>query len=165
MMAIYQELPHWLYLTTYRDEVKDGVRMFLDRNFSQLTNGLASNEYEFIHQAIYSEFTPGEEEGQQSWNENLEHAAWLLRRMAGEILRGFGVQRLQTWFASHDRTFCFSDSSARSRWHAAWTDTAKGSPCFVRNSNPKRRKRKRVVTSTAPRVPNFPSAVAAHWKR
>ena len=61
LTAIFQDGPHWIYLTTYPPgDMKKKAQMYLDRDIKGLTNGQCKTRTEFIELAIYLGFLPDE---------------------------------------------------------------------------------------------------------
>src|SRR5215212_9716310 len=70
LIAIFQDLPHWLYLTTYTSrEIKEKVNAFLDRDLKIVSNGLVDNSNDFINSAVYAGFISDNEGIVQKWQE------------------------------------------------------------------------------------------------
>lgn len=89
LVAPFQDLPHWLYLTTYTTaELKGKVQSFLDKNISSVTNGKMKELHEFILSSIYGNLMPVGEEAEQWFQNSLNDIAWLLPRMAQRYLKG-----------------------------------------------------------------------------
>lgn len=83
LIAICQELPHWLYLTTYPPgEIQEKAKLFVDGKIGELTGGIVGNAREFLAQAIYLGSRPQDETLSARWDENLDNVAWLIRRIA-----------------------------------------------------------------------------------
>ncbi len=89
LIAIFQDLPHWLYLTTYPPgEIKKKVRLFLDEDIKTLTNGKLNSLEDFLNHAIYAGFVSNKQKIADNWQTNLDNIAWLLRRMSQKYLDG-----------------------------------------------------------------------------
>ena len=99
LIAVFQPLPHWLFLTTYTtQEFKTKVQQYLDNDIAGLTNGNTTDRREFIFRAVYSEFVLPEltmtgeaeedEKKREKSNLNLDNIAWLVTRMAQKYLDG-----------------------------------------------------------------------------
>jgi hypothetical protein len=87
MLAIFQGLPHWLYLTTYKtNEIKGKVTAFLNGDILKVTNGQFSNSTDFINRAIYTDCTSSDEEEQKNWQANIDNILWALHRMGRKYL-------------------------------------------------------------------------------
>jgi hypothetical protein len=79
LLALFQELPHWLYLTTYKTgEIKEAVRHFLEGNIAAITDSKVDTEQDFIHHAIYAGFALSEENKETT----LENIGWCIKRLA-----------------------------------------------------------------------------------
>ena len=88
LIAPFQELPHWLYLTTYTpSEIKGKVQAFLDKDIPLITNEQENDLYDFLRVAIYGYFKPDIEEEKGSFQNDLDDIAWLLDRMAYRYLK------------------------------------------------------------------------------
>jgi hypothetical protein len=82
LIALYQPLPHWVYLTTYRnEEIKQGVEQILARQISKLTAGAVAKMRDFIKLSVYGDVMPADPERASRWEENLDNAAWLVKRI------------------------------------------------------------------------------------
>lgn len=89
LIAIFQELPHWLYLTTYSTrEIKQKVASFLEGDISSLTNGLVDNKSEFVNEAVYAQFRSDKEEVSQNWQTNIDNIIWVIERIANKYMSG-----------------------------------------------------------------------------
>ncbi len=88
MMAAFQDKPHWLYLTDYKNEqVKAAVERFLVGDVASLTGGAITTERDFVVRAIYEGWTPR----RPDWDTNLDNHWWLLQRMAMRYLAAAGA--------------------------------------------------------------------------
>lgn len=88
LLAVFQPLPHWLYLTAYKTgEMKKAIQHYLSGNVSQLTNGYADNVRDFIVHAVYSGFTSGETDETSKWSQSLAVIDWLIKRMGEKYLK------------------------------------------------------------------------------
>lgn len=89
MIAIYQDLPHWLFLTKYKtQELKEKIQAFLDGDLTKLSMNKADNNLTFLNQAIYSGFMTQDEEKKSKWNDSLSNINWILRRIAEKYMKG-----------------------------------------------------------------------------
>lgn len=89
LIAIFQDLPHWLYLTTYPvGEIRQRVKAYLERDVSTLTNGLLSTLDDFLNWAIYAGFLSTEKDKIENWQANLHNIDWLLTRIGRKYLEG-----------------------------------------------------------------------------
>lgn len=89
LIAVYQELPHWLFLTTYSNrEIKNKIKSFLEGDMKELTNGQMDTVNEFLQWSVYAKFISSEEQHSQNWQTNLDNIAWLLNRMSKKYLDG-----------------------------------------------------------------------------
>jgi hypothetical protein len=80
MNALFQPLPHWLYLTRYRvPDIKEKIQLYLDRKFAELTGGQIATRDEYLNTAIYSGLVSNEKDKAARWSENLESLDWLLQ--------------------------------------------------------------------------------------
>ena len=87
ILAWFQELPHWLYLSTYETkEIKEAAKNIIDGRFDLASKGIASNEDEFIRLGIYSGFDLAEEEEKTKWKEKRKRTAKLLKQLAQRYL-------------------------------------------------------------------------------
>lgn len=83
MLATYQDLPHWVYLTSYKTrDIKKAVRFYITGDMSKLTGGQVKNERDFVSRSIYSDFKPTDSKQREQWNDNLDNVNWLLKRIA-----------------------------------------------------------------------------------
>lgn len=89
LIAPFQQTPTWIYLTAYTtDEIKAAIRQYFDGDLATLTRGFCrhSEERKFLAEALYQNSTSTLPEHQARWNENLDNAAWLIRRVADRYL-------------------------------------------------------------------------------
>src|SRR6266568_7052899 len=83
LLALFQELPHWLYLTTYKTgEIKTAVQNFLDGQIKAITNNKVDNKKDFIIHAIYAGFPLSDENREVT----LENIGWFLERLGERYL-------------------------------------------------------------------------------
>lgn len=88
LVALFQPLPHWLYLTTYETkEIKQAVERIVARRIEAVTNGAISTTCEFISVTVYTEVMTADPELAGRWEENLDNAAWLIERIGIYFLR------------------------------------------------------------------------------
>lgn len=89
LIAIFQDLPHWLYLTTYTSrEIKGKVNAFLDRDLKTVSNRLVDNSNDFINSAVYAGFMSDNESIAQRWQENIDNIFWFITRLARKYIEG-----------------------------------------------------------------------------
>lgn len=82
LIAPFQELPDWIYLTAYREDLRGAVQQFVGGRISGLTNGRFKNERGFIAASVYAGNVTADETQQARWDENLDNISWLVRRVA-----------------------------------------------------------------------------------
>src|SRR5688572_8605094 len=83
LIAIFQKLPHWLYLTTYETrEIKEKIRAFIDQDMKAVTDGQVNTVNDFLNHSIYTGFITNDTEKAGKWQTNLDNITWLLRRLA-----------------------------------------------------------------------------------
>lgn len=89
LIAVFQNLPHWLYLTTYKSsEIKEKVNALLKKDLKTVSNGLVSNSNEFINSAVYAGFISDDEEIAQNWQQNVDNIFWFITRVAQKYIEG-----------------------------------------------------------------------------
>ncbi len=87
LIAIYQDLPHWLFLTTYKTaEIKSWVADYMAGNFAGISNGKAASAEEFFDLSLYANYVGNKDEKDYPWSKNIENIDWLLRRMGEKYL-------------------------------------------------------------------------------
>lgn len=87
LLAFFQPLPHWLYLTTYQTgEIRKSIEKFLSGDIPGITGGKLQEPREFINFAVYAGFQSTELEKNQNWNTNLDKVIWLLQRIGSKYL-------------------------------------------------------------------------------
>ena len=83
LLAPFQELPDWLYLTTYKTgQIKQAVQNFLDRQIKAITQDKVDNKKDFIIHAVYAGFPLSDENREAT----LENITWFLERQAKRYL-------------------------------------------------------------------------------
>lgn len=87
MLALYNEdMPHWLYLTTYKNaELDSKIDAFLEGDIEKVTNGKEKNIDNFVQIAIYYDQNPTDEALRATWPENIDNAKWLIQRLAARF--------------------------------------------------------------------------------
>jgi len=87
MLAIFQDLPHWLYLTTYKPgEIRDATDNFRKGNIRAITQGKVNSRQDFITHAIYSGFLLSDE----NRDKTIENIVWFLERIGQRYLDSSG---------------------------------------------------------------------------
>ena len=82
LIAPFQPLPHWLYLTTYETkEIKQAVELIVSSQINELTSGVITTMQDFIKVAVYSEVAPSDPQLASRWDENIDNTAWLVTRI------------------------------------------------------------------------------------
>src|SRR6266567_4253239 len=72
LIAPFQPLPHWLYLTIYETkEIKQAVELIMVGKINELTCGIIATMQDFIKVAVYSEVTPADPQLASRWDENI----------------------------------------------------------------------------------------------
>lgn len=93
LIALFQPLPHWLYLTLYETrEIKQAVEQIVANKISDITGGTITTIQDFIKVSVYSEVMPVDPQLANRWNENIDNVAWL-------------VQRIGEFFLKYDRAY------------------------------------------------------------
>jgi hypothetical protein len=89
LIAVFQDLPHWLYLTSYTSrEIKEKVKAFLDGDLKTVSNGLVDNSNDFINSAVYAGFMSDNESIAEKWQENIDNIFWFITRLARKYIEG-----------------------------------------------------------------------------
>jgi hypothetical protein len=87
LCAPFQSLPHWLYLTTYRNaELTTKIEDFKAGRWEKLTNGKIATGPKFVSQAVYTGVHSELSSRPEAWQENCDNVIWLLQRMASRHL-------------------------------------------------------------------------------
>jgi hypothetical protein len=82
LIAPFQPLPHWLYLTLYETkEIKQAVELILANKITTITGGGITTIQDFIKFAIYGNVTAADLEMAKRWDENIDNAAWLIKHI------------------------------------------------------------------------------------
>lgn len=62
LIALFQPLPHWLYLTTYETkEIKQAIDKIVAGNIKELSGGSITNMADFVKVAVYTEIMPSDQ--------------------------------------------------------------------------------------------------------
>lgn len=86
LVAIYQDQPHWLYLTTYTNkELKEKIDLFLNDKYGELTGGSVDSLHMFILMSVFAGFGLGEDK-EGDWQTNISDIGWMLKRLAKKYL-------------------------------------------------------------------------------
>lgn len=87
LLAAFQKLPHWLYLTTYgTTEIKTAIQDYVDGNISAVTSGAVNTVEDFVIYAVYAGFSPNEQNKDGQWKESLEAIDWFIKRAGKRYL-------------------------------------------------------------------------------
>ncbi|HYT36100.1 MAG TPA: hypothetical protein VEL49_02895 [Ktedonobacteraceae bacterium] len=87
LLAVFQKLPHWLYLTTYgTTEIKTAIQHYVDGNISAVTNGAVNTVEDFVIHSVYAGFSPDEQDKDGHWKESVEALDWFIKRAGKRYL-------------------------------------------------------------------------------
>jgi len=82
LIAPFQPLPHWLYLTIYETkEIKQVVELILADKITEITGGGITTIQDFIKFAVYCEVMASDLQMTKRWDENIDNVAWLVKRI------------------------------------------------------------------------------------
>src|SRR6266700_3336363 len=82
LIAPFQPLPHWLYLTIYETkEIKQVVELILADKITEITGGGITTIQDFIKFAVYCEVMAADLQMTKRWDENIDNVAWLVKRI------------------------------------------------------------------------------------
>jgi len=85
MLAAFQRLPHWIYLTSYRTaEIKEKAAALAAGDIDAASGRQCADKDAFIAESIYPGVTPPE--GDESWGRSLSDLSWFLTSMADQYL-------------------------------------------------------------------------------
>jgi hypothetical protein len=88
LIAPFQPLPHWLYLTIYETkEIKQAVERIVANKIGDITGDSITTIQDFIKVAVYSEVTTADSQLASRWDENIDNAAWLVKRIGKFFLK------------------------------------------------------------------------------
>src|SRR6266700_2479596 len=88
LIALFQPLPHWLYLTAYETkEIKQAVELIVGNQIGDVTGGAITTIQDFIKVAVYSEVMTADPQLASRWEENIDNAAWLVKRIGKFFLK------------------------------------------------------------------------------
>jgi hypothetical protein len=86
LLAVFQDLPHWLYLTTYETgELKTAIQQYVAGEIADATNGKAVTVEDFIIQAVYAGFRPLDTDSSE-WRSSVEVIDWSIKRIGQRYL-------------------------------------------------------------------------------
>jgi hypothetical protein len=88
LIAPFQPLPDWLYLTIYETkEIKQAIEQIVANEIGNLTSDVLSEIQDFIKVAVYSEVTSADPQLASRWNENIDNICWLVKRIGEFFLK------------------------------------------------------------------------------
>jgi hypothetical protein len=88
MLAQFQPLPHWIFLTEYRtQEIKSKAESYVARDYRSASNGSCSTQKEFVGGAVYPGVVPPPDH-QEGWGRCLSDIGWLIEEGAQRYLAG-----------------------------------------------------------------------------
>jgi len=88
LIALFQPLPHWLYLTLYETkEIKQAVEQIVANKIGDLTGDRITTIQNFIKVTVYSEVTAADPELASRWDENIDNVAWLVKHIGKFFLK------------------------------------------------------------------------------
>lgn len=89
VFAAFQQIPHWLYLTTYETrEVKANIQQYVDNDYSQIGGKAITDSRSFLHWGIYTGATIHELPPGKTWGDALDNLDHFLRIVARRYLAG-----------------------------------------------------------------------------
>jgi len=89
LLSVFQDKPDWVYLGQYGPgDMTEKARLFLDSRIAELTGDEVDTPREFVSSALYAGFASADAGQRNRWNECLDNAIWLLRRVAQMYLDG-----------------------------------------------------------------------------
>lgn len=89
LIAVFQGLPHWLYLTTYDNaHIKSKVKQYLANDISGLTGGAIHDKRTLIEKAVYWEMAPSPDQKEVDWQQHIDDVVWMLNRLAKKYEEG-----------------------------------------------------------------------------
>lgn len=90
LIAPFQPLPHWLYLTTYENrEIKQAVEQIITNDISSITDSEIVSMRDFIEFAVYNGVMASDLQLASHWDENINNVIWLVKRI-GEFYLKYG---------------------------------------------------------------------------
>ncbi len=88
LIAPFQPLQHWLYLTIYETkEIKQAVEQIIANKIGDITGGRITTIQDFIKVAVYMEVMATEPQFASRWDENIDNVAWLVTRIGEFFLK------------------------------------------------------------------------------
>src|SRR6266702_6013438 len=88
LIAPFQPLQHWLYLTIYEtQEIKQAVEQIIANKIGDITGGRITTIQDFIKVAVYMEVMATEPQFASRWDENIDNVAWLVTRIGEFFLK------------------------------------------------------------------------------
>ncbi|HWR35714.1 MAG TPA: hypothetical protein VN622_07590, partial [Clostridia bacterium] len=87
LIAVFQNLPHWLYLSRYTNEEMLGkIKGFAAGHVADISGGACQTASQFVTKAIYAGVA--EAETGPRWKRTREDLAWFLSEMATRYIKG-----------------------------------------------------------------------------
>lgn len=89
MLAAFQPLPHWIYLTRYRTaEIKEKAAAYVAGDIDTASGGQCSSTDQFVSRAIYPgvQPPPTTDSHNESWRTSLADLNWFIIHMASHYL-------------------------------------------------------------------------------
>ena len=86
LLAEFQDLPHWVFLTEYRTrEIKTKAQAYIDHQYDLISAGVCSDRAEFITRSVYSGITVPEDM-ESSFRLSVNDIGWLIEEGAKRYL-------------------------------------------------------------------------------
>lgn len=89
LVAEFQDLPHWLYLSSYETrDIRKKVKEFLDGDITALTGGAVAEARAFVRRAVYSIGNASPDENGKKLERSVENVLWILEKVGDEYSKG-----------------------------------------------------------------------------
>jgi hypothetical protein len=86
ILAQFQVLPHWVFLTEYKtQEIKSKAESYVAHDYAAVSNGLCSTQAEFVKAAVYPGVVPPPDQ-QEGWENCLSDIGWFIEEGAKRYL-------------------------------------------------------------------------------
>jgi hypothetical protein len=89
LVAPFQELPDWVYLTAYRPgDMEEKAKQVLAGDVAALSGNRYDRGRNFLKYAVYAGFEPNDRELKDRWNENIDNIAAFIEFVARRYIEG-----------------------------------------------------------------------------
>lgn len=81
LISPFQDVPDWIFLTEYREDIKHSMDLFYKGRVGTLTGDEVTDMSTFLTWAVYAGFSPTDPNAKEVWEKNLDNIRWIIDRL------------------------------------------------------------------------------------